>query len=129
MHIMALRFGDLAFASAFGCRSGTPCSAPKGAGAGLPPPRGNTGARPTNHDCPSGEASFVFVDLCDICHIDMGHCLGDSAPRLAAVALVPEMLQCQMQAAVITYRGVVIRSEKFREWACFGVRAPLGAPQ
>ena len=30
MHIMALRFGDLAFASAFGCRSSTLGSAPPG---------------------------------------------------------------------------------------------------
>ena len=30
MHIIALRLGALALASAFGCRSGTPCSAPPG---------------------------------------------------------------------------------------------------
>ena len=53
------------------------CSDPSGGG-GLPPPRGNTAARPAIHYCASGEAFFVFIDLCDICNIDMRNCLGDS---------------------------------------------------
>ena len=47
MHVMALRCGDLAVASASGSRSSTPCSAPtSGAGGGLTSPRGITAARP-----------------------------------------------------------------------------------
>ena len=52
-------------------------SDPSGGG-GLPPPRGNTAARPSLVYCPSGKKFFVFVDLCDICHIDMHNCLWDS---------------------------------------------------
>ena len=44
----------------------------------LPPPRGNTAARPPIHYCPWGLKCFVFIDLCDICNIDMRNCLGDS---------------------------------------------------
>ena len=51
---------------------------PFGAGGGLPPPRGNTDARPSLSYCPSGYKCFVFVDLCDICNIDMHHRLCDS---------------------------------------------------
>ena len=40
----------------------------------LPPPRGNTAARPANHYGASGEAFFVFVELCDICSIEMQFC-------------------------------------------------------
>ena len=70
-----------------------PCSASQEeAGGGLPPPRGNTGARPTNHYCASGEAFFVFVDLCDICNIDMHNCLGDS------VSPIPRRLRCLLEA-------------------------------
>ena len=50
----------------------------EGAGGGLPPPRGNTGARPSLFYCPSGVQCFVFVDLCDICNIDMRNCLANS---------------------------------------------------
>ena len=48
------------------------------AGGGLPPPRGNTAARPTLVYCHTGKKFFVFSDLCDICDIDMHNSLWDS---------------------------------------------------
>jgi hypothetical protein len=44
----------------------------------LPPPRGNTAARPSLFYCPWGLTCFVFVDLCDSCNIDMHNRLWDS---------------------------------------------------
>ena len=41
----------------------------------MPPPRGNTAARPTLVYCHTGKKFFVFIDLCDICDIDMTNCL------------------------------------------------------
>ena len=74
---MALRFGDLAYGLGIRHSVWHALLRPSGAGGGLPPPRGNTAARPANHYCASGEDFFVFIVFCDICNIDMHNCLGD----------------------------------------------------
>ena len=86
--IMALRFGDLAYGLGIWVFIRHAAAAPFGAGGGLPPPRGNTAARPSLFYCPWGLKCFVFVDLCDICNIDLrefGLCtLPSSEPRTSA---------------------------------------------
>ena len=67
-------------------------SDPSGGGE-LPPPRGNTAARPTLVYCHTGKKFFVFIDLYDICNIDMRNCLGDSvSPSLRRLRCLLEPL-------------------------------------
>ena len=75
---MELRFGDLAYGLGIWVFIQHAAAATFGAGGGLPPPRGNTAARPSLFYCPWGLKCFVFVDLCDICNIDMHNRLWDS---------------------------------------------------
>ena len=77
-HIRASRFGGLEFGLDIWNSVQHALLHPYGAGGGLPPPRGNTAARPSLFYSPLGEQCFVFDDLCDICNIDMHNRLWDS---------------------------------------------------
>ena len=67
MHVMALRYGDLAVASASGSRSSTPCSAQMtGAGGGLTSPRRITAARPPFFILRFEARPLGFIDIGDL---------------------------------------------------------------
>ena len=69
-HIMALRFGDLAFASAFGSSVWHALLRPSGAGGGLTSPRGITAARPPFLCCDLGQGLWDTSTSAILCVFD-----------------------------------------------------------